>query len=266
MKILFLFSAFLLLSNLSYAVDNSFDQNYAAWNKVLAEAGVKSGKTTQVKYLDLVKNSENLNAFVKEVESVTQKQYNSWNEKQKLAFLFNSYNALTVKLIVQELTKDKNLKSIKYIGGVFSSAWKLKFFKFLGKESFLDEIEKDIARPNFDEPRMHFAFNCASISCPSLQLTAFTAEKLDEQLEAAAKEFLSDPSRNELNKNKYTLYLSSIFKWYKEDFEKSKKLGPLNKFLLAHFPMTEDEKKQFSAGKYDIKYLDYNWNLNISTQ
>ncbi len=263
MKILLLSSLFCFFSNMTFAETASFDHSYAAWNKVLAEAGVKSDKTTKVKYFELVKNPANLSVFIKEVESVTSAQYGAWNEKQKLAFLFNSYNALTVKLIVQELTKDKNLKSIKKIGAVFTSAWKMKFFKLFGKESFLDEIEQDIARPNFDEPRMHFAFNCASISCPSLQLTAFTADKLDEQLEAAAQNFLSDSSRNELNKSKYTLALSSIFKWYKEDFEKSKKLGPLKKFLLARFPFTEDEKKQFAADKYDIKYLDYNWNLNI---
>lgn len=263
MKIALLSAVLYFYSTMAFADAASFDHNFPSWNKVLAESAVKSDKTTKVKYHELVKNPADLNAFVKEVESVTPAQYNSWNEKQKLAFLFNSYNALTIKLIVEELTKDKNLKSIKKIGGVFTSAWKMKYFKFLGKESSLDEIEHELARPNFDEPRMHFAFNCASISCPSLHLTPFIADKLDEQLEASVQNFLSDSSRNELNKKNHTLALSSIFKWYKEDFENSKKLGPLKKFLLARFPMSEDEKKQFAADKFDIKYLEYNWNLNI---
>ncbi len=210
-----------------------------------------------------MKNPADLNSYLKEVSAVTQNEYSAWSEKQKLAFLFNSYNAFTIKLIIQELEKNKDLKSIKKIGGLFGNPWKIKFFKFLGKDSFLDEIEQDIARKDFDEPRMHFAFNCASIGCPSLQNKAFTAANLDQQLEAGARNFLNDPSRNEINQKKHTLALSSILKWYKEDFENSKKLGPMNKFLAENFPFTANEKKEFLAGNYSVKYLEYNWNLNI---
>ncbi len=232
------------------------------FNKVLENYVVKAGATTQVKYTDLLKNPADLNTYIKEVEGVTKAEYNGWSEPQKLSFLFNSYNALTLKLILQNLEKNKDLKSIKKIGGFLQNPWKIKFFNFLGKQSFLDEIEQDIARKNFDEPRLHFAFNCASIGCPSLLTTAFTAEKLNDQLEQATKAFLADSTRNSVSKKNNTLQLSSIFKWYKSDFEDSKKYGPMKRFLLKYFPFDAEDRKKFEADQLDIKYLDYNWNLN----
>ena len=208
----FFFSAIFTVDQVS-AAEVVFDHAHSKWTQVLASNVVKTGKTTKVKYLDLIKNQAPLTSYLADVKAVSLDQYSKWNDNQKLAFLFNAYNALTVKLIVQELEKNKDLKSINKIGGVFTKPWKINFFEFFGHSSNLDEIEHDIARKNFDEPRMHFAFNCASIGCPSLQMTAFTADKLNEQLDQAAKEFLGDESRNELNKNKGTLALSSILKW-----------------------------------------------------
>lgn len=167
---------------------------------------------------------------------------------------------------MQELPKNGELKSIKKIGGVFRNPWKIKFFKFLGKESFLDEIEQDIARKNFAYPRMHFAFNCASISCPSLQPLAFTADKLDLLLDNATREFFKDNSRNSIETSRSTLGLSPILKWYKDDFENSKKLGPLRRFLVTYFPFTPQQLKKFEAGQYNIKYLPYDWNLNAASK
>lgn len=240
----------------------SFDHSYANYKKVLKQHVVQFGATTRVSYSNLRKDPTELNSFIKEIESVSKADYTGWSDKQKLAFLFNSYNALTLKLIIQELDKDKDLKSIKKIGGLFGNPWTIKFFTFLGKSSFLDEIEQDIARKNFDEPRLHFAFNCASIGCPALQTTAFTADKLDEQLDQATKMFLSDSSRNSVSKKSQKIQLSSIIKWYKDDFENSKKFGPLKKFLLNYFPFDADDKRNFENDKLEIKYLDYDWNLN----
>lgn len=232
------------------------------WNKVLTENVVPKDNTTQVNYKKLLKDQTDLNTYLKSISAVSQAEYSKWNDKEKLAFLFNAYNAFTVKLILQELEKNADLKSIKKIGGLLGNPWKIKFFRFLGKESFLDEIEQDIARKNFDEPRLHFAFNCASIGCPSLQPFAFVGAKLDEQLDAATRSFLKDPSRNQLDPSKSTLSLSSILKWYNDDFENSKKMGPLRAFLIVYFPFTPEQAKMFEAGKYEIKYLPYNWNLN----
>ncbi len=262
-----LFISLVLFSALNLKADpKAFDQNHTKWGKVLSNYVVETNKTTKVKYFDLIKNPSDLNSYLKDVSAVSAADYATWNEKQKLAFLFNSYNAFTMKLIIQELEKSNDLKSIKKIGGLFGNPWKIKFFNFLGKESFLDEIEQDIARKDFDEPRMHFAFNCASIGCPSLQKIPFTETSLENMLDNGVRNFLSDQNRNELNKSKHTLNLSSILKWYKDDFENSKKLGPINKFLATYFPFSESEKKAFLAGKYNIKYLDYDWNLNLWTK
>ncbi len=262
MKLLIFYFFSMIMASTAEAQTAAFDQNHGLWSKVLTEYVVQSKQTTQVKYFELSKNENDLNLYLKGIEAVTKTQYSTWTEKQKLAFLFNSYNAFTIKLILTELKKDKNLKSIKKLGGLFSNAWKIKFFNFLGKESSLDGIEQDIARKDFDEPRMHFAFNCASIGCPALQNEAYTAEKLDHQLDLATRNFLKDQTRNELNKKNHTLSLSQIFRWYRDDFENSKKLGPLAKFILTYFPFTEEEKKEYASGKYDLKFLEYNWDLN----
>ncbi len=241
-----------------------FDHKYILMTKVLSQYVVKNKNTTQVKYFELMQHQEDLNNYIKSVENVADAEYQSWSEKQKLAFLFNSYNALTIKLILKNLAQDKDLKSIKKIGGLFTNPWKIEFFKFLGKPSYLDYIEKGIAQKLFDEPRMHFAFNCASIGCPSLSQEAFIPEKLDEQLDQAARNFFKDTSRNELLVAQKTLFLSPILKWYKNDFENSKRFGPMKKFLLEAFPFSREEKVAFESDKYSIEYKTYDWNLNLA--
>ena len=101
-----------------------------------------------------------------------------------------------------------------------------------------------------NEPRIHFALNCASFSCPKLLNEAYTEDKLDQQLDMAAKEFINDPSRNIISENK--VQLSKIFKWYKKDFENNGSLiSYLNQYLK--FSISPDT---------NIEYIKYNWSLN----
>ena len=241
----------------------AFDQSHKLWADVLTQFVVSEGPSTLVRYQALLKDRSHLDAYVKEVSSVNLKDYNSWNEPTRLAFLFNAYNALTVQFIVDGLANKPGLKSIKDLGGVFSSPWKKQFFNFLGESSNLDHIEQDLARPKFDEPRMHMAFNCASLGCPALSTKPFLGETLDAQLEQAAIQFLQDPRKNNFESKKKELHLSSIFKWYGEDFENSKKFGPLNTFIAKRISAEESDRKLISAGQVTVDFKDYDWNLNI---
>jgi Protein of unknown function, DUF547 len=134
-----------------------------------------------------------------------------------MAFLINAYNAFTVELI---LTKYPGLASIKDLGSMFSSPWKPKWIPLLGGKVSLDDIERGMLRERgrFDDPRVHFGVNCASIGCPPLREEAFVAERLDAQLDEQALRFMSDRTRNRFDAAARRLELSKIFDWYGDDF------------------------------------------------
>jgi hypothetical protein len=114
----------------------------------------------------------------------------------------------------------------------------------------LDNIEHDTIRKKFNEPRIHFAVNCASIGCPSLLQEAFVAENLENQLNMAAKNFLQNKSKNYVKAN--TLHLSKIFKWYGGDFDK--KYGGFKSYIIKSLNL--------SGNDYDVEFNEYDWNLN----
>ncbi|MTI38173.1 DUF547 domain-containing protein, partial [Fulvivirga lutimaris] len=130
------------------------------------------------------------------------------------------------------------------------TVWHKKFFKIGGVEMNLDEIEHDILRKEFDEPRIHFAINCASFSCPPLRNEAFTADKIDKQLEEQAVNFVNDSERNKITAERAEI--SKIFSWFTKDFTKEVSLIQfLNKYSKV-------ELKENAR----IDYLDYDWSLN----
>ncbi len=241
----------------------AFDQTHSAWKSVLTRYVVVDGNESAVRYLDLVKNHEKLDEYLKEVSAVTKTDYDQWSTQQKLAFLINAYNALTIKLIIDGFEKKPEMKSINDLGTLLQTPWKIKFFTLFGQQTNLDHIEQDLARPNFDEPRMHMAFNCASLECPALLTEPYLAEKLESQLEESAKKFLKTPKKNRFDKDNKILRISSIFKWYGSDFDKSKKFGPLNRFLADRFDVDPKDKDLILHGKASVDFLDYDWGLNI---
>lgn len=164
-----------------------------------------------------------------------------WKREDILAYWINAYNAFTIKLIIDNYPT-KSIKDIK-------DPWGTRFFK-LGKKWYnLNEIEHQILR-KMDEPRIHFAINCASVSCPQLFNEAFAADRLEDQLVKATKGFLQDTSRNEITTNQ--LKVSKIFKWFSKDFKKD---GNLIDFLNKYSEIV-------IADKAKVSYKDYDWNLN----
>ena len=119
----------------------------------------------------------------------------------------------------------------------------------------LDHIEHDILRPRFKDPRVHFAINCASKGCPPLRSEPYRANALAQQLDEMTQAFINDTRKNRLERQ--TLYVSSIFKWFSEDFD-----NDVVGFFLKY--AQGDLKKQLedNKGKIKIKYLDYDWSLN----
>lgn len=258
-------SHFLALFTFFFSLNGfGFEHSHSRWESVLKKHVIREGVATKVKYSEIQKDRADLDLYLKEIQAVKLTEYKSWTEQQKLAFLFNSYNALTVEIILRNTSPQKPLQSIKDIGNLLRSTWKIKFFTFLGEFSHLDHIEQEIARPQFDEPRMHFAFNCAAIGCPNLLEQTFIPEKLNQQLDQAAKDFLSDTTRNKISKSGKALELSQIFNWYGEDFEKSKKFKSLRNFLAIYMPLPEKVAIKVRSGDIKLKFLEYDWSLNKS--
>ena len=177
------------------------------------------------------------------------------SEQSKLTFWINVYNILAAKMI----TDHYPIESIKDAGSLFKSVWKQPAGKVGGKERTLNDIEHEILR-KMNEPRIHVAIVCASVSCPDLHLEAYTVEKLNEQLDDQMKKFLQSREKGmKLDEKKNRVYLSSIFKWFKEDFESK---GGVLKYISRY--VSAEEKKALNDSTLKISYMDYNWNINGS--
>ena len=248
---MFLAAAFLLLPCIAVAQD--FDHAHSAFNKVLSQRVSKAGPTTVVDYVGLKASPQALDAYLGAVQAVSKEQYSAFSEPEQLAFLINAYNAFTLKLIIDHYP----VTSIRKIGGLFGSPWKMKFFSFLGEQQHLDGIEHGMIRKQFQEPRIHFAVNCASIGCPNLALEAYTAEKLNSQLARAARDFLADENRNYFKPGR--VVLSKIFDWYGDDFRKNG--NTLEEFLITYFP-DSDQARTTLSGPHKITFSEYDWRLN----
>lgn len=242
-----------ILFNCSHAM--AFDHKHRGWNEVVQRSVTWTGSASTVNYNFLKSDSKVLDQYIKELSEVKSSEFDLWKREEQLAFLINAYNAWTVKLILLNYP----VKSIKDIGGIFSSPWKQKFIALFGKEVSLDWIEHEKIRPEFNEPRIHFALVCASIGCPGLRDEAFVPERLNQQLEDSTKRFLNDLSRNHFDLQNQNLNLSSIFKWYEADFVKAK--GSIHAFVFSYMDSLKGETLE-SVQKFPIKFLQYNWSLN----
>ncbi len=175
------------------------------------------------------------------------------SRKAKLSFWINVYNILAAKMI----TDHYPLESIKDVGNFFKPVWKRTAGSVGGVERTLNDIEHEILR-KMNEPRIHVAIVCASISCPDLRPETYTAEKLDEQLHDQMEKFLQSGTKGmRLDEKKNRVYLSSIFKWFAEDF--ASRGGVLN--FIAQYVSAED-RKVLADAKIKISYLHYNWKIN----
>ena len=243
------------------------DQTYAAWDALLKKHVTwnAAGVASSVNYKGFVADRAAFTKVLEEFSAVTKAQYEGFKKEEKLAFLINAYNAYTIELI---LTKYPDLKSIRDLGSLVQKPWSKKFFKLLGEERTLDNVEHDMIRAPgaFDEPRIHMAVVCASIGCPALRPEAFTAAKMDLLLDDSVKRFLRDRSRNRVNTSSNKLEVSKIFDWYKSDFEKGFKGVSSREVFFARYAesLSDDPavRQQIKDGKLAVGHLEYDWSLN----
>jgi hypothetical protein len=219
--------------------------SHQQWDKLVKKHVNKNGLAD---YKGFKNDQSELDSYLKLLS--TNGPESSWSANEQKAYWLNAYNAFTVSLILQHYP----LKSIKDIGAAIkipfvNTPWDIKFITIKGQKYDLNNIEHGILR-KMGDPRVHFAINCASMSCPALRNEAYTAAKLDAQLDDAGRNFLRDKSKNRITTDKAEL--SKIFSWFRGDFTKK---GSLADFLNRYSAIKINDNTKISS-------LDYNWNLN----
>ncbi len=175
---------------------------------------------------------------------------------EQLAFWINAYNAGTLAAVLDHGIP-RSVQDVGKVAGIPTGAFFRSRFRVAGREISLDQIEHQVLRGRFREPRIHFAIVCASRSCPLLASRPYRADSLDSQLDAAARAFLLDPTRNRVPDADGALRVSRIFRWFRGDFEAAS--GSLPAFLRRHLPPERAARVPEGAR---IRFLPYDWSLN----
>ena len=244
---------------------DDFDHSYAQY-----AASLQYVRPPLVDYRALKQNRVALDRTVAEFASPAASEEPRWTREQRMAFWINAYNAFTLRAIVDHYPirsrwftlQPRN--SIRQIVGV----WTVLTWQAAGRAVTLDDIEHKILRPTFKDARIHFAVNCASVSCPPLAAQPYRPETLETQLKEAARAYLGSHAGMRLVGE--TLLVSSIFKWYGEDF-----VAEYAPIAPAGAPVAErailgviikygpaDAAQLAQSGRARIRFLDYNWSLN----
>ena len=266
-RTIFTWVALIFFAGSIHPVKADFDHTHNLLTQTLSEY-VNDGK---VNYKELKIQTKLFHQYIGQLEAVNRSEFSSWNQSQMLAYWINAYNAFTIELILKHypIKKGKSLKarlypdnSIRQIPGVWDE---IKVMAG-GRPITLNDIEHEVLRKEFRNPRIHFAIVCASVGCPELWNHAYEAENIDAQLEQAAKRFIRDRQKVWIDLTDDTLYLSKIFQWFHKDFSKIKGVTKYGKFngvvalCYQYFPKAVHQ--QLQATKLDIKWLDYDWSLN----
>ena len=249
--IVFLFG---MVRNVAEVPSDLFDHNHPQWAGLLAHF-VESG---WVDYSGLKQEERKLDEYLHELQSVSKTHYRHWTPPQQLSYWINAYNAYTLKLILDH----HPITSIRKIGWLPGAPFKKTFIPihfWNGGNLSLNNIEHDILREEFKEPRIHFAIVCASESCPALQPRAYIASNLEEQLDSSTRAFINDPSKNRYDGKENTLRLSAMFDWFESDF-KTGTLGLVD-FVIRYADSDLAEMLQRNP-EPKVRFLKYDWSLN----
>lgn len=224
--------------------------SHQAWQNLLDKYLIKQGKDTLFRYSKVTPADKSvLNAYVQSLTSLDPRQY---NKKEQFAYWVNLYNAHTVQLILENYP----LKSITKLGGLLSyGPWDEKSLTITGQKLSLNDIEHRVLRPIWQDYRIHYAVNCASLGCPNLQQKAFSAKNSAGLLAQAEIEFIH--SNKGARVTPEGVIVSSIFDWYAADF--GGKFGAGSKAKAWQY--LQSKRNDLKAIPTKPEY-DYNWALN----
>lgn len=228
--------------------------DHSAWDKILSRYVVASDDGINRFAYEQVSAADRkaLKAYLGALQKV---RPSALSEAEQRAFWINLYNALTVDVVLDHKPKD-TIREISISPGLTSiGPWDKPLVTVEGRTLSLNNIEHDVLRKAWRDPRVHYAVNCASTSCPNLAATAFTGDNLERMLEDSARSYINHPRGVKLEDGKVTL--SRIFKWYRSDF------GDSDADVLKHVAKyAAPSLKKKLANADDIDGYDYDWSLN----
>lgn len=199
---------------------------------------------------------ENLDGYIAEL---TETPVSQLNRAEQQAFWINLYNALTVQVILDyypvESIRDINISPGLFSGLFSQGPWDKKLVTIEGEQVSLNDIEHRILRPIWQDPRIHYTVNCAAMGCPNLQIQAFTAENTDELMDKEAREYINHPRGARVEDR--GLIVSSIYHWYKEDFDGTDS-GVIVHLQRYAEPALKSQLERFNH----IADHEYDWSLN----
>lgn len=233
-----------------FATAADFDHTHALLDKVLKGFG----HAGLVNYTALQASPAELDGYLDQLAIVRQEDFRTWTENQQLAFLINLYNATTLRLIITHYP----VRGIKDIGGALTGPWEMPVVRVFGKKVSLGEIETKMLRKDFDEPAIHLALVRAARGSPELRNAPYVADRLPEQFVDQGRRFLSNPAWNSVDVRNRTIFLSPVFKWYRDDFVK--RSGSVLEFV--QFYLSPELADALGQGEFKIKYTIFDWSLN----
>ena len=226
--------------------------DHRAFDRVLGKYATSDG----VDYA-AVAGAADLESYLRQLEGADPA---SLSASERLAFWINTYNAHTINAVAVH-RPSKSIREILLPGrsGEPGPVWKAPMVRVAGRAYTLDEVEHDRIRGEFKDPRVHFALVCAAASCPPLRREAYTGARLDQQLEDQGHRFLHGHAKGcRVDAARGILYVSEIFRWYKEDFGDDAAVG---RFILRYLPDSV-EKGVLSSGHYRVSTIPFDWSLN----
>lgn len=223
----------------------------AGWDGILQTYVVESDDgVNRFQYRALKASADDTATLNDYIESFADLDLDALTPDEHFAALANAYNALTIQHMIGRYP----VKSIR--SGYITGPWKRVKMTIDGEELSLDDIEHDVLRKDFDDPRVHYAVNCASYGCPNLQNKAWVGETLNADLDAAARDFINHP-RGVTVRDRGGLQVSEIYKWFAEDF------GGTEQGVIAHLlEYAAPELAVQIKANADIKRYEYDWSLN----
>lgn len=240
----------LLVVLLAVANAWSFDQTHYLYGNVL----VKYTQSGMVNYAALKKNSRELDDYLASIAAVKREDFDRWATLDRLALLINLFNAATIRLVLINYP----IKSIKDASCLKCDPWAKKVVDLFGKKISLKDLEDHVIHRGYPDPRVHFCLSHAAISSPPLRSEPYLGARLYDQMDDQGVLFLSNETINRVEPQAHIIFLSPIFKWYRNDFIINKK--PLVDFLLKYFP--NKERRLLQEGNWSIHYTRFNWALN----
>lgn len=240
--------------------------DHGGWNAVLKACvtrGTLRGIETSVfDYKKLCSDAKLLSRFEAYIESLEDADFRSLRHDEKLAFLCNAYNAITVRLIVRHMKQSEKKrgvieppKSIRDLGRGVRKVWDIAAGKLFGANVTLSTIEHKMLRARWSEPRIHACIVCASASCPDLRAEAFVGERLDEQMTEQMSAWLANPNKGlAVSPDAGSVQMSRIFDWFSGDFKPN-----VRQFINSY--SAGDKTREIREGSH-VGYFVYDWGLN----